>query len=127
MAAVVCVGETEQERDLGATLAVVNGQVAVSVPDGATAKNTIIAYEPVWAIGTGRTASVAEVAEVHAAIRAELVERFEDGDEFRILYGGSVKPSNAAELLAVEDVDGALVGGASLKVDDFWKIIETCA
>ena len=127
LAAVVCVGETEQERDLGATLAVVNGQVAVSVPDGATAKNTIIAYEPVWAIGTGRTASVAEVAEVHAAIRAELVERFEDGDEFRILYGGSVKPSNAAELLAVEDVDGALVGGASLKVDDFWKIIETCA
>ncbi|MEQ8393466.1 MAG: triose-phosphate isomerase [Thalassospira sp.] len=125
--AVVCVGETEQERDLGATLSVVNGQVAVSVPDGATAKNTVIAYEPVWAIGTGRTASVAEVAEVHAAIRAELVERFEDGDEFRILYGGSVKPSNAAELLAVADVDGALVGGASLKVDDFWKIIETCA
>lgn len=127
LTAVVCVGETEQERDLGATLAVVNGQVAVSVPDCATAKNTVIAYEPVWAIGTGRTASVAEVAEVHAAIRAELVARFEDGAEFRILYGGSVKPSNAAELLAVEDVDGALVGGASLKVDDFWKIIETCA
>ncbi|MBX2830972.1 MAG: triose-phosphate isomerase [Rhodospirillales bacterium] len=125
--AVVCVGETEQERDLGATLSVVNGQVAVSVPDGASAKNTVIAYEPVWAIGTGRTASVAEVAEVHAAIRAELVKRFEDGNEFRILYGGSVKPSNAAELLAVVDVDGALVGGASLKVDDFWKIIETCA
>lgn len=125
--AVVCVGETDEERDLGATLPVVNGQVAVSVPDGATAKNTVIAYEPVWAIGTGRTASVAEVAEVHAAIRAELVARFEDGNEFRILYGGSVKPSNAAELLGVADVDGALVGGASLKVEDFWQIIETCA
>ena len=127
LVAVVCVGETEQERDLGATLSVVNGQVAVSVPDGATAKNTVIAYEPVWAIGTGRTASVAEVAEVHTAIRAELVKRFADGNEFRILYGGSVKPSNAAELLALEDVDGALVGGASLKLEDFWKIIETCA
>lgn len=127
LVAVVCVGETEQERDLGATISVVNGQVAVSVPDGATAQNTVIAYEPVWAIGTGRTASVEEVAEVHAAIRAELVSRFGDGDKFRILYGGSVKPSNAAELLAVEDVDGALVGGASLKVEDFWKIIETCA
>lgn len=125
--AVVCVGETEEERDLGATLSVVNGQVAVSLPDGATAQNTVVAYEPVWAIGTGRTASVQEVAEVHAAIRAELVARFEDGDQFRILYGGSVKPSNAAELLGVEDVDGALVGGASLKVDDFWKIIEACA
>jgi triosephosphate isomerase len=125
--AVVCVGETEQERDLGATLSVVNGQVAVSVPDGATAKNTVVAYEPVWAIGTGRTASVEEVAEVHTAIRAELVKRFEDGNEFRILYGGSVKPSNAAELLALKDVDGALVGGASLKVEDFWQIIETCA
>jgi triosephosphate isomerase len=127
LTAVVCVGETEQERDLGATLSVVNGQVAVSVPDGATAQNTVIAYEPVWAIGTGRTASVAEVAEVHAAIRAELVARFDDGDQFRILYGGSVKPSNAAELLAVPDVDGALVGGASLKVEDFWQIIESCA
>ncbi len=127
LVAVVCVGETEQERDLGATLSVVNGQVAVSVPDGATAKNTVIAYEPVWAIGTGRTASVEEVAEVHTAIRAELVKRFAGGNEFRILYGGSVKPSNAAELLALEDVDGALVGGASLKVEDFWKIIETCA
>ncbi|CAM3303381.1 triose-phosphate isomerase [Thalassospira profundimaris] len=125
--AVVCVGETEEERDLGATLAVVNGQVAVSLPEGATAKNTVVAYEPVWAIGTGRTASVAEVAEVHAAIRAELVKRFEDGNEFRILYGGSVKPSNAKELMAVEDVDGALVGGASLKVEDFWQIIESCA
>ncbi|KZB50937.1 triose-phosphate isomerase [Thalassospira lucentensis] len=125
--AVVCVGETEQERDLGATLAVVNGQIAVSVPDDATPENTVIAYEPVWAIGTGRTASVDEVAEVHAAIRAELTARFDDGDKFRILYGGSVKPSNAAELLAVPDVDGALVGGASLKVDDFWQIIESCA
>ncbi|MCC9622982.1 triose-phosphate isomerase [Thalassospira sp. MA62] len=125
--AVVCVGETEQERDLGATLPVVNGQVAVSLPVGATAENTVIAYEPVWAIGTGRTASIEEVAEVHTAIRAALRARFDDGDQFRILYGGSVKPSNAAELLAVDDVDGALVGGASLKVEDFWQIIESCA
>lgn len=125
--AVVCVGETEQERDLDATLAVVNGQIAVSIPEGASAVNTVVAYEPVWAIGTGRTASVAEVAEVHAAIRAELTARFDDGDGFRILYGGSVKPSNATELLAVPNVDGALVGGASLKVDDFWQIIESCA
>ena len=105
----------------------VNGQIAVSIPEGASAVNTVVAYEPVWAIGTGRTASVAEVAEVHAAIRAELTARFDDGDGFRILYGGSVKPSNAAELLAVPNVDGALVGGASLKVDDFWQIIESCA
>ncbi|MFH1803436.1 MAG: triose-phosphate isomerase [Pseudomonadota bacterium] len=124
---VICVGETEQERDLGATLAVVNGQLAVSVPEGSTAQNTVIAYEPVWAIGTGRTASAAEVAEVHAAIRTELKIRFADGDGFRILYGGSVKPSNARELMAVQDVDGALVGGASLKLDDFWQIIESCA
>jgi len=126
---VLCVGEQLEEREGGQTEAVLDRQLLAVIDQAgiASLRGALIAYEPVWAIGTGRTASVAEVAEVHAAIRAELVERFEDGDEFRILYGGSVKPSNAAELLAVEDVDGALVGGASLKVDDFWKIIETCA
>jgi triosephosphate isomerase len=127
LVAVVCIGETEQERDLNAALSVVEAQLSVSVPDGSTAENTVIAYEPVWAIGTGRTASVEEVAEVHQAIRKALKARFKDGDAFRILYGGSVKPANARDLLSVEDVDGALVGGASLKLDDFWKIIESCA
>ncbi|RCK52547.1 triosephosphate isomerase [Thalassospira profundimaris] len=126
LTAVVCVGETEQERDLGAAIAVVCGQMDVSLPEDATAENTVIAYEPVWAIGTGRTAAVADVEEMHAAIRRKLKERFADGDAFRILYGGSVKPSNAAELLAVENVDGALVGGASLKVEDFWGIVSAC-
>jgi triosephosphate isomerase len=124
--AVVCVGETEQERDLGAAISVVCGQMDVSLPKGANAENTVIAYEPVWAIGTGRTAAVEDVAEMHAAIRRKLKERFGDADGFRILYGGSVKPSNAAELLAVDHVDGALVGGASLKVEDFWGIIDSC-
>lgn len=122
--AIVCVGETEAERDAGKTLDVVGGQIAGSVPAGATAANTVVAYEPVWAIGTGRTPTVKEVAEVHAAIRRQLVERFgAEGEGMRILYGGSVKPPNAAELLAVPDVDGALVGGASLKAQDFLGII----
>lgn len=122
--AIICVGETEAERDAGKTLDVVGSQIAGSVPEGATAANTVIAYEPVWAIGTGRTPTTVEVAEVHAAIRRQLVERFgEEGEGMRILYGGSVKPSNAAELLAVADVDGALVGGASLKAQDFLGII----
>lgn len=122
--AIICVGETEAERDAGKTLDVVGGQIAGSVPEGATAANTVIAYEPVWAIGTGRTPTNDEVAEVHAAIRRQLVERFgQDGEGMRILYGGSVKPSNAAELLAIDNVDGALVGGASLKAQDFLGII----
>lgn len=126
LTAIVCVGETEPERDRGDTLRVVAGQIAGSVPDAATAANTVIAYEPVWAIGSGRTPTPEDVATVHAAIRAQLAERFGAGsaDAMRILYGGSVKPANARELMAVANVDGALVGGASLKAADFDGIID---
>lgn len=129
LAAIICVGETEAERDAGQTLDVVGRQLAQSVPDGATPEQVVIAYEPVWAIGTGRTPTEAEVAEVHGHIRAGLVERFGElaGQGFRILYGGSVKPANAASLMAVPDVDGALVGGASLKAEDFGGIIAAYA
>ena len=124
LAAIVCIGETAGERRAGLTLQVVARQLAASLPGLVTAANTVIAYEPVWAIGTGLTASAADVAEVHGAIRRLLNERIgEEGSRVRILYGGSVKPSNAAELLAVTNVDGALVGGASLKADDFLGII----
>lgn len=126
LTAIVCVGETEAERDAGQAAAVVARKVAGSLPDGATALNTVIAYEPVWAIGTGKTATPDDVAAMHAHIRAVLKERMDDFDAVRILYGGSVKASNAAELLAVEDVDGALVGGASLKADEFWAIAASC-
>ena len=119
----ICVGETEGERDAGDTLKVIGSQLAGSVPDGATAENTVIAYEPVWAIGTGRTPTLEQIAEVHDFIRAELAKRFDDADGFRLLYGGSVKPANAAEIFAVSNVDGALVGGASLKAVDFGAII----
>lgn len=123
--AIVCVGETEAERDTGSTLDVVLGQLESSLPDGASADNTIIAYEPVWAIGTGRTPTVNDVAEVHTAIRNALVKRFgESGERFSILYGGSVKPSNAKELMSAPNVNGALVGGASLKATDFNGIID---
>lgn len=128
LTAVICIGETEAERDAGKTIEVCRTQIQGSVPDNATAGNVVIAYEPVWAIGTGRTPTTQDVAEVHAAIRAEIAAKLgkETADGMRILYGGSVKPSNAAELMALADVDGALVGGASLKVADFWSIIETC-
>jgi triosephosphate isomerase len=121
--AIVCVGETQAERDAGKALEVVGRQLAGSVPDGATAANLVVAYEPVWAIGTGRTPTAADVAEVHGFIRKALVSRFpEQGAAIRLLYGGSVKPSNAKELLAVENVNGALIGGASLKAADFLAI-----
>jgi triosephosphate isomerase len=119
---IVCVGETLAERDAGHTLAVVSRQLAGSMPDAATAATLVVAYEPVWAIGTGRTPTAAQVAEVHAKIRADLAARFKDGAAMRVLYGGSVKGSNAAELLAVPNVDGALIGGASLKADEFLAI-----
>ena len=125
--AIICIGETQTERDAGQALDVVGRQLAGSVPDGATATNTVVAYEPVWAIGTGRTPTVAEVAEVHDFMRKTLANRF--GDEavgIRLLYGGSVKPSNAAELMAVSNVNGALVGGASLKAVDFLAIAAGC-
>ena len=122
LVAIVCVGETEAERDRGATLDVVATQLEGSIPADATAGTLVIAYEPVWAIGTGRTPSTDDVASVHAHIRSLLKGWFEDGADMRILYGGSVKGSNAATLLKVPDVNGALVGGASLKADEFWAI-----
>ena len=122
--AVVCVGETEAQRDAGQTLAVVGAQIKASVPGGVTAANLVIAYEPVWAIGTGRTPTLDEIAEVHAFLRAELTTRFgADAGGMRLLYGGSVKPSNATEIFALPNVDGALVGGASLKAADFGAIV----
>ena len=127
LTAIVCVGESEAERDSGMTIDVVSAQLAGSVPEDAPAARLVIAYEPVWAIGTGRTPQNAEVADVHAAIRNALIARFSDaGETIRILYGGSVKPSNAAELLAVPNVNGALVGGASLKAADFLAIAAAC-
>ena len=123
LTAIVCVGETRDQRSAGATLAVVGAQIDGSVPDGATADRLVVAYEPVWAIGTGLTPTPSDVAEVHGFIRARLAARLGAiGQGVRILYGGSVKPSNAAELMAVANVDGALVGGASLKADDFLGI-----
>ncbi|KMO22027.1 triose-phosphate isomerase [Methylobacterium platani] len=123
LVAIICVGETREEREAGRTLDVVRGQLAGSLPDGATSADTVIAYEPVWAIGTGLTPTVDDVAQVHALIRQELEGRLgADGGKVRILYGGSVKPSNAAELMGVANVDGALVGGASLKAEDFLGI-----
>ncbi|AWN47104.1 triose-phosphate isomerase [Methylobacterium terrae] len=123
LVAIICVGETREEREAGRTLEVVRGQLAGSLPEGATAADTVIAYEPVWAIGTGLTPTVEDVAEVHALIRRELEARLgAEGAKVRILYGGSVKPSNAAELMGVANVDGALVGGASLKAEDFLGI-----
>lgn len=122
--AIVCVGETEAERKAGKAVAVVERQLNGSVPDGATAQNTVIAYEPVWAIGTGLTPTAADVEEMHKAMRDNLVARFgQEGAAMRLLYGGSVKPANAGELMAVANVDGALVGGASLKADDFLGIL----
>jgi triosephosphate isomerase len=123
--AIVCVGETLAEREADKTLDVMSNQVKNSLPEGATAANTVIAYEPVWAIGTGKTPTPEDVAIVHAHIRKELDALVNDSDQMRILYGGSVKGSNAAELMAVENVDGALVGGASLKAVDFWPIVAT--
>lgn len=123
LAAIVCVGETREEREAGKALAVVGRQVARSVPENATPSTVIVAYEPVWAIGTGLTPTAADVAEVHALIRRKLVSRHgKQAAGIRILYGGSVKPANAKELMAVENVDGALVGGASLKAADFLAI-----
>ena len=123
LTAIVCVGETRAQREAGETLRVVGGQLAGSLPEGATGANLVVAYEPVWAIGTGLTPTLADVAEVHGFIRRTLSERFgAGGAKIRILYGGLVKPSNARELLGVADVNGALVGGASLKADDFLSI-----
>ncbi len=119
---IVCVGETLQQRDAGDAVAVVTAQLAGSLPDGLRGRTFAVAYEPVWAIGTGRTPTIEQIAEIHSAIRTALVERL-DATTTPILYGGSVNPKNAAEILATPDVGGALVGGASLKAEDFLAII----
>ena len=127
LTAIVCIGETRAQRDAGQTLDVCGTQLAGSLPEGATAANLVVAYEPVWAIGTGLTPTPKDVEQVHRFIRGVLASRFKaEGGKIRILYGGSVKPSNAAELMAVTDVNGALVGGASLKAVDFLGIAEAC-
>jgi len=127
LTAIVCVGETRAERDAGQALDVVGRQLAGSLPDGAAASNLVVAYEPVWAIGTGLTSTAKDVEQVHGFIWDKLTARFSgEGSRTRILYGGSVKPSNAAELMAVPHVNGALVGGASLKAADFLAIAAAC-
>jgi triosephosphate isomerase len=124
LTAIICIGETEAERDAGRTLDVVGTQLHGSVPAHATGANLVIAYEPVWAIGTGRTPTLAEIAEVHAFLRTRLTARIGTAAaDVPLLYGGSVKPSNAKEIFAVPHVDGALVGGASLKAADFGAIV----
>ena len=123
---VLCIGETAAERKSGHVLAVLDRQLAESVPLGAKPAQLVIAYEPVWAIGSGRTPTAADVASVHTHIRARLRDRIQGGAGIRLLYGGSVKPGNARELLSVENVDGALIGGASLNVADFWSIAQNC-
>ena len=122
LAAIVCIGETLAEREAGHTLPVLETQLRGSVPAGASAGRLVIAYEPVWAIGTGKTPTVAEVDEAHRHIRAVLARVMTGADAARILYGGSMKPANAGELLAIADVDGGLIGGASLKATDFLAI-----
>lgn len=125
LTAIVCVGETQEQREAGATLRVVGHQLTGSLPDNAAAGNLIVAYEPVWAIGSGLTPTTGDIAQVHNFIRERLVARFgPEGEGMRILYGGSVKPSNAKELLGVRNVDGGLIGGASLKAADLLGIAE---
>jgi triosephosphate isomerase len=122
---IVCIGETLAERDAGATLRVIGRQLKGSLPAGADAKNTVVAYEPVWAIGTGRTPTIADIAKAHDHLRKRLVASLgEQGHGVRLLYGGSVKPGNAGEILAVGNVNGALVGGASLLAKDFVPIVK---
>jgi triosephosphate isomerase len=126
LASILCVGESDAERNAGAALDVVGRQIAASIPDDTDAAMLVVAYEPVWAIGTGRTPTPLEIREVHAHIRNMLGTRVADAGAVRILYGGSVKPGNARELLAIADVDGALVGGASLLAGDFCEIARSC-
>lgn len=126
LTAIICIGETEEQRRSSETLKVVSNQLAGSLPGNVTGQNTVIAYEPIWAIGTGLTPTPEDVAEVHDHIRSELTDKMGEGaaSQLRLLYGGSVKPDNAAQLMSVVNVNGALVGGASLKADDFWGIVK---
>ncbi len=126
LGAIICLGETEAERDRGEALAVVGRQLAGSLPAGSSAARTVVAYEPVWAIGSGRTPSLSEIQAVHGHLRQELARHHADAAGFRLLYGGSVKPGNAGEILGLADVNGALVGGASLKAEDFLAIARAC-
>ena len=127
LTAIVCIGETQGQRDAGHTLEICRGQLQGSLPDGASVSNLVVAYEPIWAIGTGLTPTAKDVEQIHHFIRETLTARFnEEGAGMRILYGGSVKPSNARELMAVANVNGALVGGASLKASDFLAIAAGC-
>ena len=127
LTAIVCIGETREQRDSGRTLQICGEQLEGSLPDGARADNLVIAYEPVWAIGTGLTPTTEDVEQIHRFIRDLLIGRLgEEGKGIRILYGGSVKPSNARELLALANVNGALIGGASLKATDFLAIAREC-
>jgi triosephosphate isomerase len=126
LTAVICLGETLAQREAAQTLEVIADQLDISLPDGATDANTVIAYEPVWAIGTGHTPTNAQIAEVHDFLRRRLTDRLgtETADAIRLLYGGSVKPANAVEIFAISNVDGALVGGASLKAAEFSAIVQ---
>ena len=127
LTAIVCIGETQSQRDAGQTLDICRGQLQGSLPEGARADNLVVAYEPIWAIGTGLTPTAGDIEQIHRFIRETLSARFSaEGDRMRILYGGSVKPSNARELMAVANVNGALVGGASLKAADFLAIAAGC-
>lgn len=119
LVSIICVGETEEQREAGEQEAVVGQQLLESLPETATADNTVIAYEPVWAIGTGKTATPEDIGAMHGFIRQKLAEKLDNAEKVRILYGGSVKPANAAEIFAVDNVNGALIGGASLTTEDF--------
>lgn len=123
---IICVGETLEEREASNTLDIIGGQLAGSMPDLVTAQSLVVAYEPIWAIGTGKTPTLDQIGEVHDFIRGRLERRFGTGvgRSTRILYGGSVNPGNAAEIFGVSNVDGALVGGASLRAVDFTPIID---
>ncbi|WP_170329953.1 triose-phosphate isomerase [Ruegeria arenilitoris] len=124
--AIICVGESLEQREAANTLDIIGGQMSGSIPDQSTGENLIVAYEPIWAIGTGKVPTLNEIGEVHDFIRTRLERRFGEGvgRSVRLLYGGSVKPSNAEDIFGVSNVDGALVGGASLKAQDFSGIID---
>ena len=126
--AIVCVGEDEPERDEGRAVPVVAAELDGSIPPASTAANLVVSYEPAWAIGTGRTPTMAEICGMHAMVRAKLIQLLgEEGARVRILYGGSVNPANAAQILACADVNGALIGGASLTADTFVPVIRAAA